>query len=307
MMRAAAREGARLAGAWLLIVAAAFLAIRALPSDPAVILANAQGVAASPALVAEYHAAWGLDRPLAEQFAGWLMKFLSGDWGRSLSSGRPVFDEFVTRTPWSLAIGCGGLALAALTGFGLGFRGALRPGGLADRLTQALAVAGQSLPGFAVGLVLLWWLAVEWRLLRPLSGGVAERLLLPVLLVALFSLGSVGRVARAAFAEAAAAVWMRTALAKGLSPAVALWRHGRRHAALTVLAAITPELAWVIGGTAVAEVVFGIPGLSDAVIDAVGTRDYMVLQAYMALVALWIVGTYEAARWARRRLDPRLG
>ena len=305
-MIAAAREASRLAGAWLVVVAAAFLMIRVLPGDPAAIMAQARGFAASPALIAEYRAAWGLDRPLAEQFAGWLMHFLSGDWGRSLASGQPVFDEFVRRTPWSLAIGCGGLGLAVLAGFGLGYRAALKPGGLAERATQLLAVIGQSLPAFAVGLVLLWLLAAEWQVLRPLSGGVAERLLLPVLLVALFSLGSISRVARTAFAEAAAAVWMRTALAKGLSPAAALWGHGRRHAALTVLAAVTPELAWVIGGTAVAEVVFGIPGLSDAVVDAVGARDYTVLQAYIALVALWIVATYELARAARRRLDPRL-
>jgi len=69
---------------------------------------------------------------------------------------------------------------------------------------------------------------------------------------------------------------------------------------------VTPELAWVIGGTAVAEIVFGIPGLSDRVVEAVAARDYPVLQAFVAVVALWIVATAEAARLARRRLDPRL-
>ena len=307
MMIAAAREGARLIGAWLLVVAAAFLIIRALPSDPAEILANTRGFAASPAVIAEYRAEWGLDRPLAEQFAGWLSRFLTGDWGRSLVSGRPVFADFAARIPWSLAIGSGGLTVAVVSGFLLGFRAALRPRGIADRASRLLAIAGQSLPAFAVGLVMLWLLAAEWKLIRPLSGGVAERLLMPILLVALFSAGSIARVARAAFSEAVAAVWMRTALAKGLSPAAALWRHGRRHAALTVLAAVTPELAWAIGGTAVAEVVFGISGLSDAVVEAVSARDYTVLQAYVSLVALWIVSVYELARAARHRLDPRLG
>ena len=276
----------RIALAWLLIVAVSFVVIRALPGDPvAIFLANA-GVAASDAVLSDYRIAWGLDRPVATQFVEWLGRFLRLDWGHELASGRPIRSEILEGLPWSMAIGCGGLAIAAVLGTALGFRAACRPGRAADRLSRVLAVSAQALPAFAVGLVLLWWFSVEWRLVRPFSGTVAERLAMPVALVALFSLGTVARVARSAFAETACAPYFVTALAKGLAPQVALWRHGRRHAAIVLLATLSPELAFAVGGTIVAEVVFAVPGLSTSLLDAVAERDYGALQACVAVIAL---------------------
>ena len=154
--------------------------------------------------------------------------------------------------------------------------------------------------------MLLWLMSIELRLVRPLSGGVAERLILPVMVVAFFSLGSLARLSRVAFRQVAGQPFYRTALLKGLGRGRALWRHGRRHAALTVLAALTPELAWVIGGTAVVEIVFSIPGLSEYVVAAVAARDYAVLQAFVAVVAVWLLVVQGLAAFARRRIDPRL-
>ncbi|MGJ3264179.1 MAG: ABC transporter permease [Salinarimonas sp.] len=305
-MIAALRGGAGFVGAWLLVTAAAFLLVRAMPGDPVEALLAAGNVAPSADAVAALRAAFGLDRPLPAQFAAWLAGFVTLDWGVSPVTGRPIFAEVAARAPWSAAIGAGGIALAVAGGFALGFAAAARPGGLADGASRALAVLAQALPAFAVGIVLLWLVAVEWRLVRPFTGAPLERLLLPIALVALFSVGSVARVARAAFAEAAIAPFMLTARMKGLSPARALWRHGRRHAGLTVLAAITPEAAWIVGGTAVAEIVFAVPGLSERVVAAVASRDYALLQAYVALVAFWLLAIHALAALARRRLDPRL-
>lgn len=250
----------RIGAGWLSAVLAAFVVMRALPGDPVAIFLANTGVAANDAVLAAYRAAWGLDRPLPEQFVDWLAGFVRLDWGAELVTGRPIRERVFVGLPWSAAIGCGGLALAGAAGIALGFRAALRPAGLADRLTRALAVGAQAVPAFAVGLVLLWAFAVEWRLVSPFSGTAAERLILPIILVALFSLGAIARVTRAAFAEVAAAPYFMTALAKGLSPAQALWRHGRRRAAIILIAALSPELAWAVGGTLVAETVFAIPG-----------------------------------------------
>lgn len=308
-MIAALRGGAGVAGSlalsWLVLVALGFLAIRALPGDPVASLLAATNVAPTPETIAAMRGAFGLDRPLWQAFGDWLLGFLALEWGTSPVTGRPILDEIAARAPVSAAIGAGGFALALAAGFLLGFRGAARPGGLTDRASRILAVVGQALPAFAVGLVLLWLFAVEWRLVRPLSGGAAERLVLPIALVALFSIGSVARLSRAAFAEAAVAPWMVTARMKGRSRAGALWRHGRRHAALVVLAAATPEAAWIVGGTAVAEIVFTAPGLSERIVAAVAARDYPVLQAYVACVALFLLLVHAAARTARHRLDPR--
>jgi peptide/nickel transport system permease protein len=298
------RRAAGLLAVWTAVVAAAFLMLRLMPGDPAAILAESTGTGGA-GLVAELRADWGLDRPLAEQFGAFLGGLVTGDAGRSLVDGRPVLADLAARAPRSAAIGVGGLALATAAGFTLGFLAARRPGGLYDSLTRALAVAGQALPAFAVGLVLLWVLAAELRVIRPLTGGPLERIVLPMLLVALFSTGAVARLARAGFAETVAASWYRTALAKGLSPGHALWRHGRRHAGLTVLAGLVPEVAWAVGGTAVAEIVFGTGGLSERVVAAVAARDYPVLQAYAAMVAALMLATRAMAGLLRARLDPR--
>ena len=177
----------------------------------------------------------------------------------------------------------------------LGFYAASSPDGIADRLSRLLAIAGQALPSFAVGLILLWFLAAELQWIRPYSGGTLERLVLPICLVALFSIGGVSRIVRAAFADVRVAGYFRTALGKGLAPDTALWRHGRRHAALTLMAGFAPELAWIVGGTAVAEIVFGVPGVSERIVEAVAARDYAVLQPYVALVALWIILVLQGA------------
>ncbi|MFN3644240.1 MAG: ABC transporter permease [Gemmobacter sp.] len=303
-MTAAARAAAAVCLAWLAVCAACFALFRLTPGDPAAIYADRAGVAGAQ-ITAELRAAWGLDHPPATQFADWLLRALGGDAGLSFEDRRPIADDFARRLPWSAAVGAGGLALGVVLAVALGFAAALRPGGPADWASRALAVMAQALPAFAVGLVVLWVVAVEARLIRPLTAQGGDRLVLPILLVALFSAGSLARVVRAAFAEVRAAQWFRTALAKGLSARAALWSHGARHMTLSLIASLVPEAAWVVGGTAVAEIVFGVPGLSERVVAAVAARDYPVLQAYAALVAALMLTVRLAARLTIRRLDPR--
>jgi len=291
---------------WIAVVAVSFLLIRLVPGDPVEIYVNQVNVRATDELIATYRAAWGLDRSLAEQFLVWLHGFLTLNWGQSFVTGRSVVDELLPRLGWSVAIGFGGMAGAILPGSGLGFLAALRPGGLADRLSRLLAIGGQALPAFAVGLIVLWLLAAELQVIRPFSGGIIERLVLPIALVSFFSIGSVSRLVRIGFKEVSQASYMRTALAKGLSREKALWHHGRRHTAILLLAGIAPDLAWIIGGTAVAEIVFGVPGLSERVVAAVADRDYPVIQPYIALVALWLVVGLRLTTVLRRALDPRV-
>ena len=146
----------RLALSWLAIVAAAFVLLRLMPSDPVEVFLAHVNVRSGPEIVAAYRAQWGLDESLAAQFLRWLGGFVTFDWGVSFETGRPVAADFAARLPYSAAIGFGGMVLAVTGGFSLGFFAAHRPGGLADASSRGLAVAGQALPAFAVGLVLLW-------------------------------------------------------------------------------------------------------------------------------------------------------
>ncbi|WP_193743594.1 ABC transporter permease [Tateyamaria sp. ANG-S1] len=302
----AARTLGRLVLSWLAVTAAAFVLLRLMPGDPIAIFLDQLSVQASPETVAAYRTQWGLDGSLLGQFLRWLLGFLTLDWGVSFETGRAVSEDFAARLPYSAAIGFGGMALAVLGGYGLGFLAALRPHGWADVGSRALVVAGQALPAFAVGLVLLWVLGVQLRWINVFGGGPVERVVLPMLLVAVFSIGSMARITRAGFMDVKASPYFRTALAKGRSTTGALWHHGRASGALALIAALAPELAWIVGGTAVAEIVFAVPGVSERVVQAVNNRDYAILQPYIALVALWVAVVLQAGRALRHALDPRL-
>lgn len=296
----------RLSLSWLFIVASAFILLRLMPGDPVEIFLSETNIAANSKIVATYRAQWGVDGSIIGQFVRWIGGFLTLDWGTSFETGRPVAVDLAARLPYSVAIGVGAMALAVPSGFVLGFLAAHRPGGIADTISRALAVAGQTLPAFAVGLVALWILGVRWRLINPFGGGPVERILLPMLLVAFYSIGSTARLARAGFLDVKYSPYFHTALAKGRTHVSALWVHGRASAGLALIAGLAPELSWVIGGTAVAEIVFGVPGVSERVVQAVAHRDYAVLQPFVALVALWIVFVLTCARLIRRALDPRI-
>ncbi|MEO1248643.1 MAG: ABC transporter permease [Pseudomonadota bacterium] len=304
--KAAAQTIGRLGLSWLAVVAAAFLLLRLMPGDPVEVFLDHVNIRSGPEIVAAYRAQWGLDGSLSSQFVRWLSGFLTFDWGVSFETGRPVAEDFAARLPYSAAIGFGGMLLAVTGGYALGFLAARWPGGYADTASRVLTVAGQALPAFAVGLVLLWVLGVQLRWINAFGGGPAERVLLPVLLVAFFSLGSLSRLTRAGFLDVKHSPYYMTALAKGRTQTGALWHHGRAAGALTLIAGLAPELAWIVGGTAVAEIVFGVPGVSERVVQAVNHRDYAVLQPYIALVALWVALVLQGARAIRYSLDPRL-
>lgn len=305
-LQAAAYSLARLALSWLAVVAAAFVMLRLMPGDPVEVFLTHVNIRSGPEIVAAYRADWGLDGSLLAQFARWLGGFLSLDWGVSFETGQSVTEDFLNRLPYSATIGFGGMVLAIALGYPLGFLAAHRPGGLADTLSRSFAIGGQALPAFAVGLVLLWVLGVQLRWISAFGGGPLERIVLPMALVAFFSIGSISRLTRAGFWEVREAAYFRTALAKGRRRFSALWVHGRTVGLLTLVAGLAPELAWIVGGTAVAEIVFGVPGLSERVVQGINSRDYAVLQPYIALVALWVALVLQSARLLRHALDPRL-
>lgn len=299
------RLGLALILLWLVTVLS-FLMLFAMPGDPVLILLAEQNVAITAETVAAVRAEWGLDRSLPVQYLTWLQGFLVGDWGNSFRTERPIVEEFARRLPVSLALGFGGIALALILAVPLGFRAALHPHGLVDRMARGFTVLTQAVPAFWLGLVAIWVFAVALDIVDVFTGPLAERLVLPILLIALYTAGSLTRVYRAELLDAAAQPMFRTARAKGLSRGQALWRHGHRRALFGLAGALTPEFGWVVGGTAVTEVVFGLPGISQFLVESIGARDYFVLQAYVVVIALGMLLVAFAVTALRRGLDPTL-
>lgn len=289
----------------LAVSLASFTVISLMPTDPVAIAIRVWNLPATDETAAAMRAQWGLDQPLLSRYLGWLAGFVTGEWGRSFRTGEPVFGEFLQRLPVSLSLGLAGLALANLLAIPLGFFAAARPKGMVDRFSRALSVFVQSVPAFWLGLILLWVLGVQLRWIRPFSNEWSA-VVLPVLLIALHSVAVLARVYRRDLRETAARPHFQTALAKGLSERQALWRHGHRSALYALLAAVRSEAGWVIGSTATMEILFGLPGISQFLVQSIAARDQMVLQAYVMVIAIWMLVMNGGAHLAMHLLDPRL-
>ncbi|MCZ7912477.1 ABC transporter permease [Agrobacterium leguminum] len=282
---------------------ASFTLIAWMPADPVQIAIRVWNLAATSETVAALREGWGLDRPLVLRYLHWLADFVAGDWGRSFRTGEAVFAEFRDRLPVSLLLGVSGLLVAIAVP--LGFSAAARPGGIADRISRALSVFVQAVPGFWLGLVLLWVLGVQLRWIRPFGTDMTA-IVLPVILIASHSAAVFARVYRRDMIETTRQPYFRTALAKGLSYRQALWRHAHRGALYALLSAVRSEAGWVIGSTATMEILFNLPGISQFLVQSIAVRDQMVLQAYVMVIALWLLLMNLIVQLFQRLLDPRL-
>ena len=284
---------------------ASFTLIAWMPADPVQIAIRVWNLTATSETVAALREGWGLDRPLILRYLHWLADFVTGDWGRSFRTGESVFAEFIDRLPLSLMLGISGLLVAIAVAVPLGFSAAARPGGIADRASRAFSVFVQAVPGFWLGLVLLWVLGVQLRWIRPFSTDITA-IVLPVILIACHSAAVFARIYRRDMIETTRQPYFRTALAKGLSHRQALWRHAHRGALYALLSAVRSEAGWVIGSTATMEILFNLPGISQFLVQSIAVRDQMVLQAYVMVIALWLLLMNLIVQLFQRLLDPRL-
>lgn len=284
---------------------ASFTLIAWMPADPVQIAIRVWNLTATSETVAALREGWGLDRPLILRYLHWLSDFVAGDWGRSFRTGESVFAEFIDRLPLSLMLGISGLLVAIAVAVPLGFSAAARPGGIADRASRAFSVFVQAVPGFWLGLVLLWVLGVQLRWIRPFGTDITA-IILPVLLIASHSAAVFARIYRRDMIETTRQPYFRTALAKGLSHRQALWRHAHRGAFYALLSAVRSEAGWVIGSTATMEILFNLPGISQFLVQSIAVRDQMVLQAYVMVIALWLLFMNLIVQLFQRLLDPRL-
>ncbi|NSX90613.1 ABC transporter permease [Agrobacterium tumefaciens] len=284
---------------------ASFTLIAWMPADPVQIAIRVWNLTATSETVAALREGWGLDRPLILRYLHWLSDFVAGDWGRSFRTGESVFAEFIERLPLSLMLGLSGLLVAIAVAVPLGFSAAARPGGIADRASRTFSVFVQAVPGFWLGLVLLWVLGVQLRWIRPFGTDITA-IILPVLLIASHSAAVFARIYRRDMLETTRQPYFRTALAKGLSHRQALWRHAHRGAFYALLSAVRSEAGWVIGSTATMEILFNLPGISQFLVQSIAVRDQMVLQAYVMVIALWLLFMNLVVQLFQRLLDPRL-
>ena len=295
---------------WLVTIIA-FVLIRLAPGDPSAVMLGSD---ATPAAVAQFRAAYGLDRPIAVQYMAWLGHVVRGDLGTSIYLGRPVTTAILERLPVSLTLTLAAFAIAIVLGVSLGLVAAYWHDTWADRAVSTVAALGLSLPSFWLGICLIYLLAVRWPLLP--SGGFVEpwrdppaalrHLLLPAFALGYLQSGLIARMTRASMLDSLRGDFVRTARSKGVGELSVVVKHAFRNAFIPVLTVSGIALAVLFGGAVVIETVFTLPGVGRLLVNAVVRRDYPVVQGTLLLVAAWYVVVNIAVDLLYTVSDPRV-
>ncbi len=261
---------------------------------------------ASPEARAELRRAYGFDDPLYVQYGRYLWKLLHGDFGVSLRSQEPALGLVLGRMPATLELAGAGLLFALLLGIPAGVLAALKKGTLAELLVMTLALLGQSIPVYFLGLVLImvFGLKLHWL---PISGyGTLRHLVLPTITVGTFVTASIARLTRNGVLQELRSDYVRTARAKGLAERVVVYKHALRNAAIPVVTIVGLQLGTLLSGAVITETIFAWPGMGRFVLLAVEQGDFPVVQASVIVFALLLALVNLAVDLAYLWLDPRV-
>ncbi len=257
----------------------------------------------------------GLDRPLLVQYLSYLGNALTGDLGVSFRSGQPVTQSILERLPATLSLAGVSLLIALLVALPLGLLSATRSGKVSDYVATVLSQIGVSVPEFwmAILLILLFTSTLGWL---PPSGYVSfgesptgwlEHIVLPAVTVGVVSGSILTRFVRSAVLEAMSREHVRTATAKGLPGGLVLRRHVIRGALVPIVTITGVQLATLLGGVVVVEVIFAWPGIGRLTLDAVEARDYPVMQGAVLMFAAVFLAVNLVVDLLYAALDPRIG
>jgi peptide/nickel transport system permease protein len=288
-----------------------FWSIRMIPGDPAVAIA---GELATPELVAKVREDMGLDQPILVQYSRYLWRTLQGDMGRSVKSNLPVAKEIIDRLPKTLTLAFTALILSAVIGIPIGIFSATKPNSWFDGGSMTFALLGVSMPIFWLGLMLMilfavlipQWFGLPGPLLPPTGSGTWQHLVMPSIALAANSMAIQARMTRAAMLEVLRQDYVRTARAKGLREQLVIYRHALRNALLPIVTIVGLQFGTLIGGAVLTETVFAWPGIGRLLVDAIGFRDYPVIQATVIVIATGFVLTNLFVDILYAYLDPRI-
>jgi peptide/nickel transport system permease protein len=250
--------------------------------------------------------AYGLDRPLITQFFDWVGRAVTGDLGESYFFKARVADLIGERMPVTLTLGLTGLVIALVVSLPLGILGAVRENTGLDRAVQLVALLGQAMPSFWLGLILMIVFGLELGWL-PISGADSwESYIMPGVVLAFSAIPALTRLTRAGMIQAMGSDYIRTARAKGLSRASILLKHALRNAAIPVVAIAAVQLGFMLGGSIVIEQVFALHGVGFLAWESIGKNDFPVVQAVVLVLAVIYVALTMLADLMNAVLDPRL-
>lgn len=291
-----------------------FALIHLAPGDP---LSAVIPEGASPEAVAQIRQAYGFDRALPVQYALWLGRVLTGDFGVSIVTRRPVLGEIGPAVLNTLTLASAAILLGFVAGIGLGLIAGYRSGSAVDRIVTAISVTGVSVPHYWLGMVLVVIFAVTFGMLPAMGMGAEgsktfslnwqsmKHLILPAIAMSVIPAGIIARSVRGTVAEVLKQDYVQTLYAKGL-PGRRVFVHVIKNAAPTVLAIMGLQLAQLLGGSILVETVFSWPGTGFLLNTAIFTRDLPILQGTILVLSMFFVMINLAVDLVQSAFDPRI-
>lgn len=261
----------------------------------------------TPEMRASLIAAYGLDKPVPQQYAKWLISALQGDLGLSMSlRNERVHDILARNWPVSAQLGLTAGALAISLGVFIGVIAAVKRNTVIDYISMFVSVIGTAIPNFilAIGMILLFAVTLHWL---PVTGwGTLDRAIMPIFVLMLGPMAAMARYTRASVLEVIKQDYVRTAYAKGLTQRVVIVRHVLENALIPVITISGPMLAGLLTGSFFVETMFTVPGIGNAFVSSVSTRDYPMIMAQTMLFGGLIIFLNLAADVAYGIADPRI-
>ena len=256
--------------------------------------------------VMQLRSALGLDRPIPVQYWLFVSKAARGDFGRSIKGQVPVFDLIRDRFPNSIKLGLVSMIITIALALPLGVMAAVKKGTPIDTLANLIAVLGQSLPQFWVGIVLIQVFAVYLRWLPVAGTGTVWHYILPGFTLGWFLVAGIMRLLRSSMLDVLDSEFVKLARVKGVPPRWVIWKHALKNAFMPVLTYTAIYLAILITGAILVETVFAWPGVGQLIYQGIVYRDFPVIQAVVLLTALIVVTVNFMVDIAYAYLDPRI-
>ncbi len=285
-----------------------FFMIHLVPGDPAVTLL---GPRATPELIAKLHHAWGLDRPLIQQYLLYMGRLLHGNLGDSFFFQLPATTLIAARTGATVMLLVTATLFTVVVTIPLAILAAVKRDKTVDHLVRSVPVVTLGMPSFWVGIMLILVVSLKLGLL-PVGGygqNLPEHLqsvILPALTIALAISPMTIRSLRASMIDVLDADYILTARAKGASSRRVLWRHALRNALIPMITVLSVNIGWLVGGTVIIERVFALPGIGGLMLDAISNRDFALVQAITLVFAIFVIFVYFAADVSYSLIDPRV-
>lgn len=275
------------------------------PSDPAEMMLNSQGISVSTEVLESTREELGLNKSFTEQYTYWVSNMLKGDMGKSYSTQRSVITELKEHLPYTIMLTLSSIIITLLISIPLGILCALKKNSITDYIIRVCTFIGNSIPGFFVGLILLFVFALKLRILPVLSESGMKSIILPSVTLAISISSRYIRQIREVVMEELDKDYVKGAYSRGVPQWKIIYRHVLRNILITVITLIGLSVGSLLGGSAIIENIFVWPGLGSLALNAVKARDYPLVQGYVMWTAIIFIIINLIVDFIYGILDPR--